>query len=970
MSVLRVVFAGFAGKVTKNYRILSKKTLKYLSIVAFVLAVTQMVFGVAAPDGALFASAYRESSADTVTLSNTPVTPSTADSDDARRRATLQISDNDQSGTSEPMRGDYTSRIDASEMLPEGSLSANEDAPYPIDSVSSQPAAHKGSTLEAPITGKNKDSLVFDVREKMVYIYREGDVTYQSMNMKADFMAISMDTRQIRAYGINDTVDNKPTVTRPEFTEGGKTFTMDTIDYNMESGKAKIKGIATQEGEGFLIGKNVKKMADNTINISDGMFTTCDHTENPHFYLAMSKAKLIPGKKAIIGPSYIVLEDVPIYFLGLPEGFFPLNQGPKSGFIMPTYGEEYIKGFYLRDFGYYFTFNDYIDLTLKGGIYTLGSWEASASSRYIKRYKFTGNLAANYSKVRFGEKGAADYTNQGNFRIQWTHSQDPKFRPGSTFSASVNFSTSGYSKYSATSLNDILATQTNSSIAYSKSWAGTPFSMSANMSVSQNSQNQTISVSLPTVVVNMSRIYPFKRKEVMGKERWYEKISMSYTGKLTNSVQTTEKEIFTPQTLQNMRNGVEHSIPVSTSLTLFNYLNISPSANYTEKWYFKKQERQWNPETQTVDYLDPEYGFYRLYNYNFSVSATTKLYGMYRFKNPNAKIKAIRHVITPMVGFSYAPDFSKQKYGYYKAVQSDTTGRVQIYSPFEGNAYGVPSSGRSAAINFSLKQNLEMKVASDRDTTGTRILKLIEDLSISGSYNFLADSMNLSNLNLSFRTTLTQNFGIQLSATLDPYQVTPEGRRINKLMFAKGKPGRITSTGWSFGYSFQSKNKGSSGAKMNDITSQPIDPAYANPFSDPYGTMDPVLRRMYMAQSYYDFALPWNFSFNYTISYGISLINNGTTGYRKNINQTIGFNGSLNLTPKWGVTFQGGFDLMTGKLTTSSISISRDLHCWQMGFSWIPFGYHKSWSFHIGVKSSMLQDLKYDKSQSMYDNLY
>lgn len=970
MSVLRVVFAGFAGKVTKNYRILSKKTLKYLSIVAFVLAVTQMVFGVAAPDGVLFASAYRESSADTVTLSNTPVTPSTADSDDARRRATLQISDNDQSGTSEPMRGDYTSRIDASEMLPEGSLSANEDAPYPIDSVSSQPAAHKGSTLEAPITGKNKDSLVFDVREKMVYIYREGDVTYQSMNMKADFMAISMDTRQIRAYGINDTVDNKPTVTRPEFTEGGKTFTMDTIDYNMESGKAKIKGIATQEGEGFLIGKNVKKMADNTINISDGMFTTCDHTENPHFYLAMSKAKLIPGKKAIIGPSYIVLEDVPIYFLGLPEGFFPLNQGPKSGFIMPTYGEEYIKGFYLRDFGYYFTFNDYIDLTLKGGIYTLGSWEASASSRYIKRYKFTGNLAANYSKVRFGEKGAADYTNQGNFRIQWTHSQDPKFRPGSTFSASVNFSTSGYSKYSATSLNDILATQTNSSIAYSKSWAGTPFSMSANMSVSQNSQNQTISVSLPTVVVNMSRIYPFKRKEVMGKERWYEKISMSYTGKLTNSVQTTEKEIFTPQTLQNMRNGVEHSIPVSTSLTLFNYLNISPSANYTEKWYFKKQERQWNPETQTVDYLDPEYGFYRLYNYNFSVSATTKLYGMYRFKNPNAKIKAIRHVITPMVGFSYAPDFSKQKYGYYKAVQSDTTGRVQIYSPFEGNAYGVPSSGRSAAINFSLKQNLEMKVASDRDTTGTRILKLIEDLSISGSYNFLADSMNLSNLNLSFRTTLTQNFGIQLSATLDPYQVTPEGRRINKLMFAKGKPGRITSTGWSFGYSFQSKNKGSSGAKMNDITSQPIDPAYANPFSDPYGTMDPVLRRMYMAQSYYDFALPWNFSFNYTISYGISLINNGTTGYRKNINQTIGFNGSLNLTPKWGVTFQGGFDLMTGKLTTSSISISRDLHCWQMGFSWIPFGYHKSWSFHIGVKSSMLQDLKYDKSQSMYDNLY
>lgn len=937
---------------------------------AFVSILTQMVFGVTAPNGALLAAVHRGTSADTVAQMPEQPTTLNIDSRDVRRRIDLQTTDNNADAIDNPINRDHTTRVDSAKLASDAEW-IHSDENIATDSVVEQTQpAKKGAALEAPITGKNKDSLVFNVRDKMVYIYREGDVKYQSMQMKADFMAINMDTRQIRAYGIHDTVNNEPTVTRPEFTEGGKTFTMDTIDYNIESGKAKIKGIAMKEGEGYLIGKNVKKMSDNTINIADGIFTTCENTDHPHFGLVMSKAKLIPGKKAIIGPSYIVLEDVPIYFLGLPEGFFPLNQGPKSGFIMPKYGEEYVKGFFLRDFGYYFTFNDYIDLTLKGGIYTLGSWEASASSRYIKRYKYSGNLAANYSKVRFGDKGAADYTNQGNFRIQWTHQQDPKFRPGSTFSASVNFATSGYSKYSAQSLNDILATQTNSSISYSKSWSGTPFSMSANLAVSQNSQSKAISVTLPNVVVNMSRIYPFKRKEVMGKERWYEKISMSYTGKLTNSVQTTESEIFTPQTLDKMRNGIEHSIPVSTTLKLFNYLNISPTANYTEKWYFKKQDRQWNPETQKVEYLDPEYGFYRLYNYNVAISASTKLYGMYRFKNPKAKIKAIRHVITPNIGFSYAPDFSKQKYGYYKVVQSDTTGRVQIYSPFEGNAYGIPSSGRSASLNFSLKQNLEMKVASKRDTTGTKIIKLIDDLSISGSYNFLADSMNLSNLQLSFRTTLTQNFGIQLSATLDPYQVTPQGRRINKFLFAKGKPGRIVSTGWSFGYTFQSKNKGRSGSKMNDITSQSIDPAYANPFSDPYGTMDPVLRRMYMAQSYYDFALPWNLSFNYTISYGISLVNNGTTGYKKNINQSIGFNGSVNLTPKWGVTFQGGFDLMTGKLTTSSISISRDLHCWQMGFSWIPFGYHKSWSFHIGVKSSMLQDLKYDKSQSMYDNLY
>lgn len=840
------------------------------------------------------------------------------------------------------------------------------------DTLAVRDTTRKGSMLEAPIKGKNRDSLVFNVRDKMVYVYGEGDITYQTMNMKADYMRINMDTRVIRAYGVNDTVDNKPVVTRPEFTENGKTYTMDTIDYNMKSKKAKIKGVATQEGEGYLIGDNVKKMTDNSINISSGRFTTCENTDHPHFYLEMTRAKFIPGKKAIFGPSYLVMEDVPIYFLGVPEGFFPMSSGPKSGFLMPTYGEEYVKGFFLRDFGYYFTFNDYIDLTLTGGIYTLGSWEAAASSRYIKRYKYSGSFSADFSKVRFGDKGSPDYTNQSNFRIQWTHTQDSKFRPGSTFSASVNFSTSGYSKYSATTINDILSTQTNSSIAYSKTWSGTPFSLSANMAVSQNSSNSTISVTLPTVVFNMSRVYPFKRKQTMGKERWYEKISVSYTGKLTNSVSTTEKELFTKQTLKDMKNGVEHTIPVSTSMTLFNYLNITPSANYTERWFFKKQERQWNPETNTVDYLEPEYGFYRLYNYNVGVSASTKLYGMYRFKNPNSKIQAFRHVITPTISFSYAPDFSHQKYGYYKAVQSDTTGRVTIYSPFAGNAYSVPSSGRSMSLNFSLQQNLEMKVLSKRDTTGTRIIKLIDNFTISGSYNFLADSMNLSNISLSFRSKLTNNFGIQLSATLDPYVVTPEGKRINKLMLSRGKLGRIVSTGWSFGYSFNSKNQSapSGQALTNDITSQPIDPAYSNPFFDPYGTMDPVLRRQYMAQTYYDFNMPWNFSFNYTISYGISLVNNGTTGYRKNINQTIGFNGSVNLTPKWGISFQGGFDLMTRKLTTSSISITRDLHCWQMGFSWIPFGFHKSWSFNIGVKSSMLQDLKYDKSQSMYDNLY
>ncbi len=816
--------------------------------------------------------------------------------------------------------------------------------------------------LDDPISGKSTDSLVYDVRNKLVYIYNEGDVTYQNNNLKADFMRIDMDSKLIYAYGKPDSLDGKAIITKPEFSDGSASYQMDTITYNLDTEKAKIKGVATQQGDGWLVGGSVKKMKDNTINIEDGMYTTCEQTDHPHFYLAMTKAKVIPGKKVITGYAYLVMEDVPIYFPGIPEGFFPINMGPKSGLLMPTYGEESLKGFYLRDLGYYFTLGEHADLAVRGGIYTLGSWEASAASRYIKRYKYSGSFNVQYSNIKTGEKGEPDYIKQNNFRIQWSHSQDPKANPGSTFSASVNFATSGYNKYSATNLNDILSTQTNSSIAYTKNWAGTPFSLSANMAVSQNSQNKSISVTLPTVVFNVSRIYPFKSKNRVGKERWYEKISMQYTGKMTNMVTTTESEIFSKKTLDNMKNGIEHSIPVSASFNLFNYINISPSANYTEKWYFKKQEYQWNPVTNKTDTLPSQYGFYRLYNYNFSVSASTTLYGMYDFtkKRRDRKIQAIRHTITPTFGFSYAPDFGDPKYGYFLTRQTDSLGNTTTYSPYAVNAYGVPSSGRSMSMNFSLSQNLEMKVMK-RDTVEK--IKLIDELRISGSYNFLADSMRLSTIPVSFRTTIFKNFGINLSITLDPYRVTPEGKRYDKLFF----PGRVTSTGWSFGYTFKSREDRSQTA-INDITSIP--PEYQNPFYDPYGQMDPVLRRQYMAQTYYDFSLPWNFGFNYAVNYSISYTNNGTTGYKKNITQTIGFNGSLNVTPKTGITFQGGYDIKTNKLTTSSISITRDLHCWQMSFSWIPFGFHRSWSFNIGVKAASLSDLKYDKSQSMYDNLY
>ena len=966
-----------SAKVRKIIGILDRIRVKYLFSAAALLLFAQLVFGSSVPRGMLASAAedsLRQRLSDSLQTHSEAAaevpeaaTQSRRDRreqaraarEQARRRAAFEALPQEQRDSL------FGAQLDSLITQKGDSLEGRGADTIARDTVKEKKPQKPGAFLDDPITGKNKDSLVYDVRNKMVYIYNEGDITYQNSNLKADYMQINMDTKMVYAYGKPDSLEGKPIVTKPEFSEGDASYTMDTITYNLTSKKAKIKGVATQQGDGWLVGGSVKKMPDNTVNIQHGKYTTCDETDHPHFYLAMTKAKVIPGKKVVTGPAYLVMEDVPIYFLGIPEGFFPINMGPKSGLLMPTYGEEYSKGFFLRDMGYYFTLGDYADLAVRGGIYTLGSWEASAASRYIKRYKYSGSFNMQYSNIKTGEKGEPDYIKQSNFRIQWTHSQDPKANPGSTFSASVNFATSGYSKYSATNLNDILSTQTNSSIAYSKNWAGTPFSLSANMSISQNSQNKSLSVTLPTVVFNVSRFYPFKRKERMGKERWYEKISMQYTGKMTNSMTTTEDKIFSKETLDNMKNGIEHNIPISASFNLFNYINISPSATYNEKWYFKKVEFDWNPVTNKVDTLPTQYGFYRLYNYNFNVSASTTVYGMYDFtkKRKDRKIQAIRHTLTPSIGFAYTPDFGDPKYGYYKTRQTDSTGRFTTYSPYSVNAYGVPSSGRSMSMNFSLSQNLEMKVLSKRDTSGVKKIKLIDELRISGSYNFLADSMGLSTIPISFRTTLFKNFGINLSMTLDPYRLTPDGKRYNKLFF----PGRIVSTGWSFGYTFKSREDRSQSA-INDITSIP--PEYMNPYYDPYGNMDPVLRRQYMSQMYYDFSLPWNFGFNYAINYNISTGNYPPKGYKKNVTQTVSFNGSLTITPKTGITFQGGYDIKANKLTTSSISISRDLHCWQMSFSWIPFGFHRSWSFNIGVKAASLSDLKYDKSQSMYDNMY
>ncbi len=866
-------------------------------------------------------------------------------------------------------RRNLTSDLDKpmGDNLAESARLAVADSTAPRSEVALTPSADtarrkKGAMFDDIIEGKAADSVVFDARNKKIYSYRSGDVTYQGMNLKADFMRVDMDTKNIFAHGYADTTETgEPTKTHPEFADGGSPYSMDTITYNLDTRKAKIKGIATQEGDGWLMGGSVKMQPDESVHIADGVYTTCDEVDHPHFYLAMTKAKVIPGKKIIAGYSYLVIEDVPTY-IGIPEFFFPIHTGPKSGLLMPTYGED-AKGFFIRDLGYYFTFGEHMDLAIRGGIYTLGSWELSARSQYVKRYKFRGNFDLQFSAIRSGEKGEPDFVQQNNYKIQWTHSQDAKANPGSTFSASVNLTSSGYSRYSATTVNDILATQTNSSISYSKNWEGTPFSLAFNMAVSQNSRDKTISVTLPTITFNVASFNPFKRKEAVGKTRWYEKIKMSYSMKLTNTVNTKESEIFTKETLNKMKNGIQHTIPVSTSLSLFNYINISPSFNYTERWYFKKVRQQWNNETRTVETLDPEYGFWRIYNYNASVSANTTIYGTYVAKKKERKLQAVRHTLTPNIGFSYAPDFSRQKYGFYETVQTDTTGRFKVYSPFTDNAYGVPGSGQQLALTFGLSQSLEAKIRT-KDTV--KKVKIIDQISINGSYNFLSDSMRLSTLPITLRTTIYQGVALNVSMTLDPYEVSPQGVRYNKLMWRRGLPGRVQSVGWSFGYTFRSREGNQPAA--NDINSLP--PEYFNSWSDPYGELNPAMRRQWMAGQYYDFSIPWNFGFNYSFNYSAQYVNNGTTGYRKNISQTINVNASVKLTPKLMITATSGFDFMTRKMSMTSISITRDLHCWQMSFTWIPFGNHRSWAFNIGVKAASLADLKYDKSYTQYDYMY
>lgn len=819
----------------------------------------------------------------------------------------------------------------------------------------------KTGFLPDVVNGSCKDSIIYDIKNNTVYIYKEGKISFQDKELTADFIKMDIESDLISAYGEVDTTTGK--YKKPVFREDKTDYNMDSIVYNIKSEKSKIYGVLVKEGEGTLRGESIKKSDDEVFNIKGGTFTTCE-ADHPHFYLAMTKAQYVngqKGKKMIIGPSYLVLEDVPLP-IGVPFGFFPLMSSRNSGVIIPTVGEESVKGFYLREGGYYFVFNDYMDLALKAGIYSMGSWETSASSSYRKRYKFNGSFNIDFAKTIIGQKGSTDYANMNNYRILWTHSQDSKFRPGSNFSANVNFSSSNYNKYDATNISDYISSQTNSSISYSKTWAGTPFSLSANLQHSQNNRDSTVMLSLPNFVFTVSRIYPFQRKNPVGKQRWYEKISLSYTGTFNNTISTRQDELFSKKMFEkDMKYGMKHEIPVSTTFNLFKYLTLSPSFNYTERWYFDRINQAWDPVTAQQVVTDTTRGFYRIYDYRVSASLTTRIYGMFETKNPNAAIKAVRHVMTPSISGTFAPDFSNPKHGFWRPIQTDTMGHIGYYTPYQDGIFGTPSQGRTGSLNFSLGNTLEMKVRSDKDSTGYKKIKLLESFSISSSYNFLADSMKLSPFTISARTTLFNSLGINFNATLDPYAIDSEGRRTRHFALSHNhKLVRLTSLGFSFGYSFRSVF-GLEGGTGSDAL--PAAPTQEQQDFFARNQIDYAQQQQMLASRYYDFSVPWNFSFNYNFSYSKS-------GLSPTVTQTLSFNGSLNLTSKFGLDFNGGFDFESMKLTPGSVTLTRDLHCWQMSFTWVPIGFRKSWSFNIRVKSGMLSDLKLDKSSGYLDNIY
>ena len=845
----------------------------------------------------------------------------------------------------------------------------------------------RSNGIDAPVKYSAEDSLVYDAESGTAYLYGNSKVDYENMKLMSDKVHMNLDKSTVRATGTVDSTAEGGIKGKPVFTMGKDEYKSDTMAFNFKSKKGLIKGVYTEQQDGFLSGEVGKRDSTGSIYLQHGRYTTCDKP-HPDFYIALSRAKVRPGKDVVFGPAYLVVADVPLP-LAIPYGFFPFSKKYSSGFIMPSYGDESDRGFYLRDGGYYFAISDKWDLKLLGEIYTKGSWGVSAASNYRKRYRYSGSFLFSYQDSKTGDKGLPDFAEQESFKIQWNHRQDPKANPYSSLAASVNFATSSYERNNLNSMyNPQTLTQSTrtSSVSWSTGFSSIGLSLSATTNLSQNMRDSSIQITLPDLNISLSRFYPFKRKHLVGKERWYEKISMSYTGQLANSISTKEDKLLHSNLIKDWKNAFQHTIPVQANFTLFNYINVTPSFNFTDRMYSKKVTRGWDNTLQKEVVRDTIYGFHNVYNWSMNVGASTKLYG---FWVPNRKlfgdkIQAIRHVITPQVSFSYSPNFGARRYGYYDSYQyTDASGNVKLveYSPYQDELYSVPGKYKTEMISWDVSNNIEMKIKSDKDTTGYKKISIIDELGASMSYNAAADYHRWSDLSMRLRLKWWKNYTFSMNAQFATYayELDANGKPYvgNHTEWGYGRLPRFQGMSQNFSFTLNPEKLKKWFGRKDDKDDDKVSVDSDGPDTNIESNMDDDLEKgKYAAKKkrgniaetdddgYMSFNMPWSL----TIGYGITMrentagrFNTKTMRYPYKFTQTLNFSGNIRISDGWNINFSSGYDFENHAMSMTTASLSRDLHCFNMSAS-VVLAPYTSYNFTFRCNAATLTDaLKYDK---------
>lgn len=861
---------------------------------------------------------------------------------------------------------------------PDSSMLARRDSIAKADSLARRDsiALLGKSSLTQPAFSEARDSIVevFTNGSRKIYYYGDVTVTYQDMTLSAERIDYDLNTGVLYARGVLDTLTGE-WKGQPVMKQGGKSYNMTEVRYNLNNRKANIKQVITSEDDGLLHGSHVKMMPDRSINIENGKYTVCD-LEHPHYWMELSVAKVVtqPSRKTVFGPAHLVIGDVHIPFLGIPFGFIPKRPERATGLLMPTFGEETARGFYMREAGMYFVFGDYLDLSVTGDYYTLGSWALDINSRYKINYKANGSFSMNMSKDITGEKGAPDYYESGNFGVRWQHSQDSKAHPGTTFSASVNFSSPSNNRYNSTSVNEALQNQVSSSISYSHNWNG-KVNLSVNALHSQNSRDSSYAFTLPNVTLSVSTFYPFKNKNRVGKEKPWEKISFGYNTSLQNKINFYAKEFGQEGFTDKFKNGMTHNFSIGLpSFQLFKYLNFNPSVSYGQNWFFRASEAVYDAEQDKV-ILEQGKQFSHFgitQTYSGSVSMSTRIYGMFNF-GKYSKLQAIRHVISPSMSLSLSPEKGTFANGYRTYYYTDVNGvnKEYQYNIYTGQLLSAPSKGKSATASLSIGNNLEAKVRDYADTTGkgSKKVKLLDQLNFSTGYNFLADSLKMNTISASMSTNLFSKVNISASAAFDPYAVDNKGKKYNQFALAAGQGlARFTRASASASYSISGKGtmNGNDG-RGEGGSSSPADyyqRIYYHPVTGEYVPGGWLY--------YTNPNVPWSMNFNANIActrqYKYDSAEDKLTT-KNNITSTLGVTGNVKLTPRMSINASSGYDFVAKKITTTQISATYDLHCFNIAVSWVPLGTWKSYSFKIAANAASLADLlRFKKSSSYWDN--